>query len=233
MARVLIFVLMKRFITSCVVVMAVAGIPVAAYDGFDDNPSHRVGLNIDFTGDYYSLGLSYHRMVCPYLGFGGSIGYWTEVSSNGLLDDLIYDSPWDYDYDYGYGYGYGYDYYDYDDYDKDVAFFVEPSVILRTPALFSVGSCGFGLTAIGSVRFSTNYYCFSAYPDGNNWVDVEYKCRPISYGLNVSVAMRCSALELSLGYHITSLDVNRDYSSAYRFKREPLSGIFLEIAAYF
>lgn len=210
-----------------VVISALATAPaVHAYDDDDDGQRHRVGMGLEVVDDYYGVGLSYHRMICPYIGVGGSIGMWSEISAGGLLDDLIYDNPW---YDYGYDYGY------YEDCsDNDVALYIEPSIVLRTPPLFRIGECRFGLTAMPSVRFSTNYYCYTTCPAGNDsWNDLEYKCRPISYGLNASLSMRVSMIDFSVGYRISSLDVNRNYTSSYRFTREPVMGVFLEIAGYF
>lgn len=185
---------------------------------------HRAGLNLDFNGDTYSLGLSYHYMFCPWVGIGGGIGYFSHVSDSGLMGNI--GSWWDDDY-YG-------DYYYDDEYEPPLSFYVEPSVILRTPRLIGRGEFGIGLTARGSVRLGTNYEYTTGYYNGRDYTDVVYRADNISFGGTVGPTVSFGPVSFTIGYSISTIDINRTFDpGTRRFKREPVQGVFLDFAGYF
>jgi hypothetical protein len=185
-----------------------------AFAQLSENNYNRMGLNFEYDGDYYGVGLSYHYMTTPYTGMGASIGCWEAVSSHGLLGDL-------YDSDY---------YNDYDDDRPTPAFYFEPSIILRSPEI-----CGkVCFTAMPSVRFSTNYYSSSSVVEKGEWYDVPFKCSNISFGVAVGPSLIVGPVDISIGYKYSTLDTDRSYNpSTQRFTKHPLHQLFFEVSGYF
>ncbi len=207
---------MKRLLPIIIVLIA-TWMPAPAQEPFYRN---HVELNTSFYGDYYDVGLGYHRMLCNWAGIGGSIGCISD-SSDGLLNNIS-SGWWDDDYYYD-------DYY----YEPPVAFYVEPSIILRTPTLFNIRNVGFGLTAQPAFRLCTNFDCNASYLKDNHRYDVSYRCNNISYHLSAAIAIRFEMFEMSVGYKITSLDIDRRYSSPGQYKRQPVQGLFMSLSGYF
>lgn len=181
---------------------------------------NRLGLNIGFDGDFYHLEMTYHYMLCPYVGIGGGLGYWSAISNDGLLGDILY--PDDYDYYY-------------DDRDYDLALFIEPSIVLQSPVIkFRDQNLGISFTVIPSARFSTNYNIETTSYDHDRWNYENYDCDNISFGLQAGPTLHVGPMTATIGYVISTLDVNRNYKpETRRYTRSPYQGAFIEIAARF
>lgn len=85
------------------------------------------------SSDIYSVELSEHYMFNPYIGLGGTIGFykeWYNSRPGGEINSGKYNS-WYMDED-----------------DKEISkFFLEPQVVVNTPKLFSIGKSNFCMEA--------------------------------------------------------------------------------------
>lgn len=193
-----------------------------------DDPRHRTGLDLDFNGDVYSIGLNYHYMVCPYVGLGGAIGLWRQTGSDGLLGDLTYDDGWEWDYGYGY----------YDDYEVGpTAFYFQPSAVILTPNFWTGNNLALGMTFKPWVRFSTNYHFTSNINLNGNYRELDYKCRNITFGGNIGPTFYVGPVAITAGYQISTLDCYRDYhitsSGHVTYTTKINQGGFIEISGTF
>lgn len=218
---------MTSFLKKAIAAAAMLGaLTVSAQDGL-----HCVGMSFNIYDQEYTFGLSYHYMFGKYVGIGGSIGFLSDLSSNGILGEL-YDPSWDWDYGSGWDYPYDDYYYDYDD--SQTAFFFSPSIVFESPKL-NFGILGVGLTGTAYAMVNTNYYSYCDFLDANDdWASVEYKIDALSYGFTIGPCFSIGPMSLTVGYMYSTLDVDRSYDPrTRRFSNHPIHGAVIELSGRF
>lgn len=201
-------------------------VPVGSAQALDyEEERHHVTFNGDAGPNAFAFGLGYHYMVLPSLGLGASVGLWGDPED---VSDALRD------------YGYGWDTYRYDPYWDDyyygsqswsnIAFYFEPSLLLRTPYLKLGTWCALGLSVNPWFRISTNHYS-SSWTDATS--EIPYRSRCWAVGARVGPTFRFSAAAVTLGYSISNLDVDREYRTARTFKRLPQHSFSFALAVYF
>lgn len=201
---------------------AVAAIRAEAYDYEDER--HHITLNGDVGSNAFSVGLGYHYMILPTVGLGGSIGIWGDPEDvSEALRDYGWDDPWN---------DYYWDDYHYADW-SNIAFYFEPSLLLRTPYLKLGTWCGLGLSVNPWFRVSTNHYSSSWGDVDGNYGEIPYRSRVWAVGVRVGPTFRFSAAAVTLGYCISNLDVNRDYRTARVYRGHPEHSFSFALAVYF
>lgn len=212
--------LMKGIIRMLIMALAVSvSLPLMAVA--DAETDHRAGLNLNGFGDGYSLSASYHYRVCNYVALGGSIGFWSDGAAVELLD-MIFDDPGEPPYSPYRYWGEG----------RRFAGFLEPSVLLSSPILH-IGSCGLGLTAIPSVRFSTTRHGYTGFMENGSWQNVRYRCSNISFGIQCGPTFYAGPLAITVGYMASTIDTFREYTSRHHYVRHTAQGLFLDVGFYF
>lgn len=214
---------MKKFLLLVLALLSVAT-RVKAQDYEDEH--HHVALNFIISPDVFSMGLGYHYMVAPALGLGGSIGFWSDPENMGsFINDTWFDDD-DYYYDY-------YDHYYSTDW-ENVAFFFEPSILIRTPGIQLGGHCTLGLSVNPWFRISTNHYSSSWADIKGHYTEVPFKSRWWSVGCRVGPTLRVGPLAVTVGYELSNIDVDRRYRSSTRnYSTRLQHGVAVSIAGYF
>lgn len=101
-------------------------------------PKNKVALNGELlSGDTWQIDASYHYFVCPYIGFGGSIGMWKQYVVNGIPS----------------GRGWTVD----KDHENVENFFIHPSVCLVSPCIVKIKESHFNLFCEPGIMMNIPY----------------------------------------------------------------------------
>lgn len=191
----------------------------------EDEERHHLTFTASFGDNAFSTAFGYHYMVQPGLGLGGSIGIWGDPEDiSNAMGDIYWDNYYDDYYDHNY----------YSDTDwSNISLYFEPSLLIRTPTVHLGGQCSLGLTVNPWFRVGTNHY-------SSDWVslrggekEVVYRSRIWSVGVRVGPTLRISMCAISIGYEISNLDVNREYSSLSQYRSKPNHAVSMGVAFYF
>lgn len=159
----------------------------------------RLRHHVSLTGalivdDTWQLEAGYHYMVCPLVGVGGQVGMWRQFASGGVPAG----SGWRID----------------DDDERAMNFYVQPSVVVQSPAL--VKTSGFGLRLFAEPGFMLNIPYGGAsilkFDSGSRYVeDYDHvSCsdgRWWAFSLKVGLSVSIEQMDFSLGYLFSTLDV--------------------------
>lgn len=167
-----------------------------ATSGDEDVTHHRVALSGTLTSsDSYSLDVSYHYMLCRYVGVGGAIGYWA---------NYFYD-----------GYASGSNWHISTDDEKPMNIYLRPSVVLKSPAL-SLWDTKWAFYAEPGVLLNLPYQrvCIER---TTNWSEKDYDYRSTTAGQWFAVDLRLGLnvdigpVGISIGYMMSNLDIYSQY----------------------
>lgn len=178
------------------------------------------------TADAWQLEFTYHRMLCPYVGIGGSIGVWRQTAYNG--------------YPSGNGW-----YIDPDD-EKARNLYLQPSLLLRTPSLVKLTDVDFLLFAEPGFMMNIPYDRVSIITTGQHsqgYDEVSSSSgKWCAFSLKLGVTAKFDRVELSAGYLFSTLDAcglrreisyrDRDFSEFYDVC-DGVHGAFLSVSYNF
>lgn len=211
----------RRFLLCAL--LAVLPVPLILAQSQDEE-RHHITFNASFGDNAFSTGIGYHYMVQPGLGLGASIGIWGDPED---ISNAMSEVYWDHYYD-----DYPYPYYSDTDW-TNISLYFEPSLLIRTPTVHLGGQCSLGLTVNPWFRIGTNHYSSAWVSLRGREKEVAYRSRLWSVGVRVGPTLRISACAISIGYEISNLDVNREYSNLSEYRSKPNHAVSLACAFYF
>jgi hypothetical protein len=172
-----------------------------------------VGTGITLN-DTYFVEIGGHYMLNGYVGVGGSVGYWKQFSSNGLLSKVD-DTE--------------------DDNNLLMRPYLKPSVIAFTPPLLKTERMELSIGAEGSCMMNAKFnrtILFLGTPQGD--IYKTYRSRAVSWGGNLWLQAKFQHVSLGLGYSLSTLELDKKISAdGSRLDDKLTHGLFVRIAFLF
>lgn len=219
---------LKRQITF--ITLLLFALIVKAQDA-DERGPHHVGISGLLTSDFtWQIDCSYHYMLCPYVGVGGSLCVWKQYSDEG--------SP-------------AGDFWRTDDDSKELAdLYLRPSLVLLSPTIIKIKDNKFGIYAEPGIHMKipydrVNLLQYENYPEyGSSYRSTHVSSKRgqwCALDLKLGIYLHTGLGEISAGYYFSTMDIysyrrHMNYNgvnfSQFYPKSKNIGGAFLNIAAF-